>query len=202
MLILRECKLAIRTRLRSIKPIYHTYRAVVMWYKRCRYGLKHVHPTFFMSGHSRVFPDFVAHEYSFISEGCIIGPKVELGAYSMFGPRVMVVGADHRFDRPGIPMIFSGRGELKPTIIERDAWVGANAIIIAGVRIGRGSIVAAGAVVTKDVPPYEIFGGVPARKIADRFSNSEDLVHHEQMLSQPPVRGEYAPPLGSSVNVD
>lgn len=167
-----------------------------MLYKRWRYGLRYVHRTFYMSGHSRVSTDFLAHEYSFISEGCIIGPKVELGAYSMFGPRVIVVGGDHRFDRVGVPMIFAGRPELRPTVIEDDVWVGANAILMAGVRIGRGSIIAAGAVVTKDVLPYEIHGGVPARKIGERFASSTDRARHDQMLSELPVRGEYASPLG------
>lgn len=175
------------------------YRAAVMLYKRWHYGLALVHPTFFMSGRSRISKDFIAHEYSFISEGCIIGPMVELGAYSMFGPRVTVVGGDHRFDRPGVPIIFSGRSELRPTVIARDVWVGANSILIAGVCIGRGAIIAAGAVVTKDVPPYEIHGGVPARKIGERFIDPAERLAHDRMLTEPPKRGDYAPPLGKSV---
>jgi acetyltransferase-like isoleucine patch superfamily enzyme len=167
-----------------------------MLFKRWRYRLKHVDPTFHMSGYSRLYPDFKAGPHSFISCDCWIGPKVELGPYVMFGPRVAVVGGDHRYDLPGTPMIWSGRPVLEPTIIEADVWVGYGTVIMAGVRIGRGSIIAANAVVTKDVPPYEIWGGVPARKITDRFANSEDRERHDAMLAQPPQRGESAAPIG------
>jgi acetyltransferase-like isoleucine patch superfamily enzyme len=109
----------------------------------------------------------------------------------MIGPRVSIVGADHIYDKPGIPIIFSGRPELNPTIIEQDVWIGCGAILIAGVRIGRGAIVAAGAVVTKNIPAYEIHGGVPAKRIADRFANERDRAIHDRMLSQPPKQGEY-----------
>jgi lysophospholipase L1-like esterase len=116
---------------------------------------------------------------------------VQLGPYSMLGPRVSIVGGDHRFDRPGLPIIFSGRPALEKTIIEADVWIGAGAILLAGVRIGRGAIVAAGAVVTKDVAPYEVHGGVPARKIRERFANADDRELHDRMLAEPPRCGEY-----------
>ena len=80
---------------------------------------------------------------------------------------------------------------MKPTVIETDAWIGCGAILIAGVRIGRGAIVAAGAVVTKDVPPYEIHGGTPARKIGDRFPDPAARKLHDQMLNEPARRGEF-----------
>ncbi len=163
-----------------------------MRYKRLRHGLVNVHPTFYMAGTSRIARDFQAGPYSFIGFDCYICPKVSLGPYVMFGPRVTVTGADHRFDLAGSPMIFSGRQELKPTKIEADVWVGFGAIIMAGVTIGRGAIVAAGAVVTHDVPPYEVHGGVPARKIRDRFQSAEEIRHHDEMLARPPLQGEYA----------
>lgn len=59
--------------------------------------------------------------------------------------------------------------ELKPVHIGSDVWIGARAVVIGGVSIGHGAIVAAGAVVTKDVPPYTIVGGTPARTIRTRF---------------------------------
>ena len=113
----------------------------------------------------------------------------------MLGPRVSVVGGDHVFDQPGTPIIFSGRPVLKQTTIEADAWIGCGAILMAGVRIGRGAIVAAGAVVTKDVPPYEIHGGVPARKISERFPEPADRLAHERMLAEPPRRRSFCPDL-------
>jgi len=165
-------------------------------YTRWRYGLRNVHPTFYMVDANIISPDFVAHAYSFVGRNCLIGPKVELGQYAMIASNVAIVGSDHRFDQPGVPMIFSGRPELRPTVIETDVWVGHGATIMAGVRIGRGAIIAAGAVVTKDVPPYEIFAGVPARKIGERFTDAADRAKHDAMLAQPPQRGEYAGPLG------
>lgn len=58
-------------------------------------------------------------------------------------------------------------------IIGSDVWIGNNVSILSGVTIGHGAVVALGSVVTKDIPPYEIWGGVPARKIKDRFTDAE-----------------------------
>ena len=173
--------------MKSIRSFLHSHA----WL----HGLRRVHWTFYLAPGSEVSPDLVAQEFSYVGPGSILGPKVELGAYAMLGPRVAIVGGDHVYDQPGVPIIFSGRPELKPTFVEADAWVGCGAILIAGVRIGRGAIVAAGAVVTKDVPPYEIHGGVPARKIADRFSEPDARESHDRMLAEPPRRRNFCPPL-------
>jgi acetyltransferase-like isoleucine patch superfamily enzyme len=180
-------------RIRSISIIYNFYRNVVMFIKRKRYGLRRVHSTFYMHGKSHVSKDFVAKEYSFINYGCHICPKVEIGPYVMFGPKVTIIGADHRYDKIGVPIIFSGRPKLNRTVIEADVWIGFGTVIMAGVTIGRGSIVAAGAVVTKDIPAYQIFGGIPAKKISERFLNSADVDRHDLFLKMAPSRGEYAP---------
>jgi serine acetyltransferase len=66
---------------------------------------------------------------------------------------------------------------------------------MAGVSIGRGAIVAAGAVVTKDVPPYEIHAGVPARKIGDRFASAAERTRHDAMLNGDAISGAYPQPL-------
>ena len=85
----------------------------------------------------------------------------------MLAPEVVIIGGDHRVDVPGTPILFSGRPELPGANRHRcRAWVGFRAIIMAGVNIGRGAIVAAGAVVTRDVPAYEIHAGVPAKRSA------------------------------------
>ena len=164
---------------------------MLMALRRLRFGLKNVHPTFYLAGGAKVSRDLEAHEYSFIGTGSLIGPGVSLGAYSMIGPNVSIVGLDHRFDVPGTPIIFSGRPEFRRTPIERDAWIGAGAIVMAGVTIGRGAIVAAGAVVTKDVPPYAIVAGVPAKPIGSRFASPGDVARHDAMLALPPSQGEY-----------
>ena len=74
-------------------------------------------------------------------------------------PRVAIIGGDHLFDKPGTPIIFSGRPEMPTTIIEQDCWLGYASVIRAGVRIGRGAIIGANAVITRDVGPYEIWAG-------------------------------------------
>lgn len=176
---------------RSHPWLYDAARSVVMSYRRWKYRLKQVHKTLYVADGSAISKDLLAAEYSYIGPGCLIGPKVELGPYVMLGPRVSIVGGDHIYDKPGTPIIFSGRPQLNPTIIETDAWIGCGAILIAGVRVGRGAIVAAGAVVTRDVPPYEIHGGTPARKIGDRFPDSSARELHDQMLREPARRGEF-----------
>ncbi|MBR5540014.1 MAG: acyltransferase [Clostridia bacterium] len=100
--------------------------------------------------------------------------KLIIGDDVMFGPHVTVVTGDHRIDIPDRPMISIKDSEKMPendqdVVIENDVWVGANATILKGVTIGTGSVISAGAVVTKDVPPFSIVGGVPAKVIKKRF---------------------------------
>ena len=85
------------------------------------------------------------------------------------GTDVTIITRNHRFDRTDIPMMEQGFEEERPVYIGNDVWIGDRVLILPGVHIGDGSIIAAGAVVTKDVPPYSIVAGVPARKIRDRF---------------------------------
>lgn len=177
--------------LRNSSIVYRLYRRGLMSFKRRYYGLRNVHATFFMSGASRVSKDLVAAEESFLADGCRICPRVRIGRYVMFGPNVTITGSDHRFDIPGTPMIFSGRPELRETVIGDDVWIGSGTFIMAGVKIGQGVVVAANSVVTKDIPPYEIHGGVPAKIIRARFSGPEDIARHEAMLTGPVMNGNY-----------
>ena len=96
-----------------------------------------------------------------IGDGCYIQGKVILGNDIMMAPNVAIIATDHKHDRVDIPM--NQQGHYDGTIeIGDDCWLGYRAIICSGVKIGRGSIVAAGAVVTKSVPEYSIVAGVPA----------------------------------------
>jgi len=171
--------------------LWRAGRAAIMNVRRRRFGLRSVSKTFYLAGGATVSHDLIAHEFSYVGPDCLIGPGVELGRYAMLGPRVCIVGDDHNFSKPGTPIIFSGRPTLRRTRVEADAWVGCGAVLMAGTTIGRGAIVAAGAVVTKDVPPYEIHGGVPARKIAERFASIEEREAHDRMLAGPPQRGDF-----------
>jgi acetyltransferase-like isoleucine patch superfamily enzyme len=101
----------------------------------------------------------------------------------MIASNVAIVGGDHKYDILGIPIRFAGRAGLeeKLTIIEDDVWIGHGSIIIAGVCIGKGSIVAAGSVVAKNVPPYAIVGGVPAKIIRYRFTEEQQKFHNTEI---------------------
>ena len=92
----------------------------------------------------------------------------------MFGPRVTVITGDHRIDVPGKPMIAVTEKLAEndqDVVFEGDNWIGANVTILKGVTIGEGAVVAAGAVVTRSIDKYSIWGGIPARKLRDRFQD-------------------------------
>ncbi len=100
--------------------------------------------------------------------------KVCIGNDVMFGPNVTIITGDHRIDIPDRTMYSIADSEKLPendldVVIENDVWVGANVTILKGVTIHTGSVIAAGSVVTKNVEPYSIVGGVPARLIKKRF---------------------------------
>lgn len=107
-----------------------------------------------------------------------IGDKV------IFGPNPTIITGDHRIDVIGKYIIDSHDKLIEndaPVIIEDDVWTGANITILKGVTIGRGSVIAAGAVVNKSCPPYSIIGGVPAKVLKYRFS-IEEVLKHERLL--------------------
>ncbi len=169
-------------------------RRTRIWYWKKRYGLPNVSDSFLMSWGCFIHKDFTAGPHGYMGHGCVVCPRVTVGKYVMFGADVSVVGADHRFDLPGTPMIFSGRPELPATTIEDDVWLGGRSILMAGITVGRGSIVAAGSVVTKDVPPFSIVAGVPARLIRKRFEDMGHERQHDEMLKLPSLDGEYCDP--------
>jgi len=78
-------------------------------------------------------------------------------------------------------MILAGMDKVLPVRIEDDVWVGHGAIILHGVTIGEGAIVAAGSIVTKDVAPYSIVAGGPARKLRDRFDPAQQAAHRRAL---------------------
>ncbi len=92
---------------------------------------------------------------------------IEIGDAALISPGVVITSHQHSFRRTDVAIrkqpLQTGR-----VVIERDVWIGANATLLPGVRIGAGSIVGAGAVVTSDVPPGVVVVGVPARVLHDR----------------------------------
>ena len=179
--------------IQMIRNLFRTFRCFC-W--RFLLNLKNVHPTFLAGGYSQISPDFSADAYSYVGPGCIIGPMVSVGAYSMLGPGVRIIGNDHIFDIPGRATVFSGRPTQRETIIGKDVWIGAGCSIICGVKIGHGSIVGVGSVVTKDIPPLVVMGGVPAKFIRRRFADFEKDHIHLKYLSQEPYGMDYPKNLG------
>lgn len=112
----------------------------------------------------------------------------EIGDNVIIGNQVGMVGKyDHHYQQIGTSTRLSSqirdsdykwKGITEKIIIEDDVWIGFGSVILSGVRIGQGSIIAAGSVVTKDVQPFSIYAGVPAKKIRDRFDCEADLKEH------------------------
>jgi len=100
------------------------------------------------------------------------GGSVSIGDNVNIGPNTVIDPSNHIFIRTDIPISAQGLrfGEI---IIEDDVWIAANVVVTADVRIGQGSVVGAGAVVTRDIPPYTVAGGVPARPIKTRGTTPE-----------------------------
>lgn len=145
-----------------------------------------VHPS------SVVAADLVTGAYAYVGRNCTIPPLVTIGQYAMLAPDVAIVGDDHNWSEPGVPIQFAGRPPQQRTTIGDDVWVGHGAILLRGVTIGAGAIVAAGAVVTKNVPAFEIWAGTPARKIRDRFETAAAQEHHLRMLQGATVSPHFA----------
>jgi acetyltransferase-like isoleucine patch superfamily enzyme len=101
------------------------------------------------------------------------GGPITIGNQVHIAPHVMMFAASHKFADTDIPICKQGV-EAAPITIEDDVWVAGNVVITAGVRIGHGSVIGAGAVVTKDIPPWSVAVGVPARVIRTRKEQESD----------------------------
>lgn len=104
-----------------------------------------------------------------IGANCSVPNGVTIGHHVMIGIDVLMFTNEHRYDDLTIPMGLQGRTEIEPIVIGNDVWIGSRSLIMKGTHIGDGAIIAAGSVVTKDVPPYEIWGGNPARYLKSRI---------------------------------
>lgn len=119
------------------------------------------------------------HNYNAFPEGKIsIGKNTVVGPFSVImghggttignnvviGPRVSILPVNHLYDDPTLPIREQGVSS-QGIVIEKDAWIGAGALVLDGVKVGKGSVVGAGAVVTKDIAPYSLAVGVPAKVV-------------------------------------
>lgn len=172
-----------------LKKCYYIYLRYLKW-RKVKIG-KNLHAgrgVFFWAKHSIVIgTNFYIGKYSFIECDAIIGNNVIIANY------VSLIGRyDHHFQQVGTPIRlasqirdkdYNWKGLNQKIIVEDDVWIGVGSILLSGVTIGLGSIIAAGSVVTKDVEPYSIYAGNPARKIRNRFDSDEQLEEHIRLYN-------------------
>lgn len=124
--------------------------------------------------HAHFGIDITIGDYSSIGQDCWVMNHCDIGNNVMMGPECRIYTHNHMHSRTDLPMIRQGFMPPKNVKISDDVWIGARVIILPGVIIGEGSIIAAGAVVSKDVPSYTVVGGVPAKVLKKRPKNSID----------------------------
>ena len=134
----------------------------------------------------------------YIGKFCSIQCSGRIGPGTLIANNVGIIGRkDHDHATIGLamrraPWVGSDASlaqcEANAVLIGEDTWIGYGAIVLTGLAIGRGAIVAAGAVVTKDVPPYAIVGGNPAKVIGARFKDDADIAAHEGQLAENKLR--------------
>lgn len=124
-------------------------------------------------------------KYSYIGANCTI-VETEIGAFCSIADNVIIGGASHPINWISTsPVFYKGKNfinknfsnnefiEYKNSIIKNDVWIGNNSLIKAGLTIENGAVIGMGSIVTKDVGPYEIWAGNPAKLIRKRFSNED-----------------------------
>lgn len=121
------------------------------------------------------------------------GAKLVFKGHFISGPHLTIITGDHMsVNGKFIDMVTSEDKRAtgisadydQDVVIEEDVWCGANVTILKGVTIGRGSIIAAGAVVTRDIPRYSIAGGIPAKVIKQRMTEEEIQIHESLLYEQ------------------
>lgn len=171
--VIKKCRdiylIRIKYRSYQIGKNFHAGRHIILWAKN----------------EIVIGKNFYLGRYSQIECDAIIGNNV------IFGNCVALVGRyDHNYQQVGIPTRlasqirdtdYNWKGLDSKVIIEDDVWVGYGAIILIGVKIGKGSVIAAGSVVTKDIEPYSIVGGNPTKFIKYRFTKDE-INQHESLM--------------------
>lgn len=136
---------------------------------KAKIGNSNIHPTAIIreGEHVTIGNHCLINHNNVIQAGKSINGTITIGNYVHTGTNVIMLAFNHGFYTRDIPSKEQDYLEA-PIVIEDDVWIGAGVIILAGVTIGKGAIIASNAVVNKDVPPYTIVGGVPAKIIKNR----------------------------------
>jgi maltose O-acetyltransferase len=156
-----------------IKNIYRTFRNIIA----CNNYFQLQHGSNLLIGWGSIISPvkFIRMgENVFIGKNCSVTTsrsgrsKIIIGNDVMIAERVQIIGGNHSIERTDIPMNVQGEGKQGAIVIEDDVWIGSSVIVLTGVTIGKGSVVGAGTVVTKNVEPYSVVAGNPAKLIKKR----------------------------------
>jgi acetyltransferase-like isoleucine patch superfamily enzyme len=133
----------------------------------------------------------VIGKYNYIGQGCIMN-RAQIGNYCSIAPYVQIGGMEHSWQWGSTSTRISDYCiDVYETIIEDDVWIGANAIIKQGIKIGRGAVIGSGAIVLKDVDPYTIVFGAPAKFYKKRFSDETiEALQKSRFWDQTPPRAK------------
>lgn len=118
--------------------------------------------------HARFGRGVTLGDNSGIGINASVGNEVHIGSDVMMGPDCVIYTAMHNYDRRDVLIREQGYAPLRPVTVEDDCWIGGRVTILPGVTLGKGCVIATGAVVTKDVPPYAVAAGVPAKVVRYR----------------------------------
>jgi acetyltransferase-like isoleucine patch superfamily enzyme len=148
-------------------------KLVVTWPHQVRIGSKCVLEEkiyFKFDGIWQTGPSIIIGDNSFIGINVEfnIRQKIIIGDNCLIAAGCKFIDHDHEFSSRNILINAQNSGVESPIFLDNDVWLGANVIVLKGVKIERGSIVAAGSIVNKSIPSYEIWAGIPARKISNR----------------------------------
>ncbi len=164
-------------------------RLLLPWLRR-RLGLAELGEGFHFGGGLKLARGSRIGRYAFLARGFTAHGPVVVGDLCMIGADCRVVGTDHALDMPETPTRLGRPTEpRKLTVFGADAWVGERVTIREGVTIGAGAVVGAGSMVVRDVAPYTIVAGTPARLLRDRFEPADRARHEATVMGHAaPVR--------------
>lgn len=158
-----------------------------------RYRFRSVGKNVYISGKQTVlFRDVVLGNDVFVGDYCHFGVKgLFIDDHTLLAPQVAFVGGDHTFNIKGQrineSVLYNHTKrqylEQKGIKIGKDCWLGFRSIIFDGVNIGEGAVIAAGSLINKDVEPYTVVAGVPARFIKHRFGTKQDALEHSKSIN-------------------
>lgn len=175
-----------RCRAEVESPVKQYVRALLLPAIRHRHKMEELGEGFQWGRPINLAPGSRIGRYVYIGAGFESSGTVSIGDLCMISSGCKIVGADHLYDLIGTPTRLAFAAGHKTTTVGADVWIGMRVTLVEGITIGDGAVIGSGAVVTRNVPPFTIVAGVPARPIRSRFSE-ESLLKHRAALYGPQV---------------